>query len=147
MAFDKDKFLKMLQEAAKNAIDPECPKFFDDERLEDAFLVPNHNDEDRSVSIPAIWSDYSYKEQTNGVRVLTNSTAIVNSCVFSKYIDSEALVWDSYKNILLLYIPDPEMPKMAFKGENWLFAKRLKPEFANISLEDIYLELINNNDY
>lgn len=51
--------------------------FFDDERLEDTFLIPNHDDEDRSESIPTIWSDYFYKEHTNGVKVITNSTAKV----------------------------------------------------------------------
>lgn len=144
MAINKEEILKQLQEMVKNAKAPESPKFFENERFENAFLEPEEDEEGYSESIPAIWHDYTYIEQTNGVKVITNSTAKINSNLYSKYIDTEALVWDSYDNILLLYLPDPENPKMAFKGSRWNFAKKLKKEFADQSLEDIYVEMTQN---
>ncbi len=140
MKFEKEEILKQLQEMVKNAKVPEPPKFFEDERFEDAFIEPEIDEEGYSESIPAIWHDYKYKEQANGVKVITNSVALINSNLYSRYIDTEALVWDSYDNILLLYLPDPENPKMAFKGSRWNFAKKLKKEFRDQSLEDIYIE-------
>jgi hypothetical protein len=115
-------------------------------RLEDAFLNPEVNDEGYSEDIPGIWNDYSYIEQDNGVRLITTANSRVITNQYSKYLDTDALVWDSYKERLLIYISDPENPKMAFKGSSWLFAKRLRPEFADLSLEDIYLEAIKSNN-
>ena len=43
--------------------------------------------------------------------------------------DEEVLVWDSVKEELFLYVPDPNGPRVAFKGSKWQFAKRLKPEY------------------
>ena len=40
MAIDKETLIRDLQELVKNAKVPECPKFFEDERLEDAFKTP-----------------------------------------------------------------------------------------------------------
>ena len=87
-----------------------------------------------------------YIEQDNGVRLITTANSRVITNQYSKYLDTDALVWDSYKERLLIYISDPENPKMAFKGSSWLFAKRLRPEFADLSLEDIYLEAIKSNN-
>ena len=43
------------------------------------------------------------------------------------------------------YIPDPEKPKMAFKGSSWLvICVETRPEFADLTLEDIYSEAIKN---
>lgn len=145
MTIDKEKIIQMFQEKAKNTKAPECPRFFEDVRLEDAFLNPDVNDEGYSEDIPGIWNDYSYIEQANGVRLITNANSKIITNLYSKYLDTDALVWDSYKERLLLYISDPENPKMAFKGSSWLFAKRLRPEFADLSLEDIYLEVIKSN--
>jgi hypothetical protein len=146
MTIDKEKIIQMLQEKVKNAKPPECPKVFEDMRLEDAFLNPEVNDEGYSEDIPGIWNDYSYIEQDNGVRLITTANSRVITNQYSKYLDTDALVWDSYKERLLIYISDPENPKMAFKGSSWLFAKRLRPEFADLSLEDIYLEAIKSNN-
>ena len=138
---DKEKMFEIFQDMVKNAKAPECPLFFEDERFEDAFKEPETDENGYSERIPAIWHDYSYKEQANGVIIITSVCAIISSNLYSRYIDTEALVWDSYDNKLLLYLPDPENPKMAFKGSRWHFAKKLKNEFLNQSLEDIYLEL------
>ena len=142
MTIDKEKIIQMFQEKAKNTKAPGCPRFFEDVRLEDAFLNPEVNDEGYSEDIPGIWNDYSYIEQDNGVRLITTANSRVITNQYSKYLDTDALVWDSYKERLLIYISDPENPKMAFKGSSWLFAKRLRPEFADLSLEDIYSEAI-----
>ena len=53
MPIDKEKILKQLQEMAQNVKALECPKFIDDERLKDAFLVPETDEDGYSESIPA----------------------------------------------------------------------------------------------
>ena len=125
---------------AQNAKVPECPKFFDDERFEDAFLVPETDKEGYSESIPAIDGDYGYGIYSDGVLFITSKSASLETRLYSKYLDSEALVWDSICERLLLYVPDPTEPRIAFKGSLWQFSKRLKPENEDcISLKDIYL--------
>lgn len=142
MAIDKEELLKQLQEMAQNAKAPECPKFFEDERLEDAFKAPVCNEEGYSECIPAIWNDYGYGKYEDGTLFITRKSASIGSNLYSKYLDDEALVWDSFKERLLLYIPDPEEPRMAFKGSAWQFAKRLKPEYEDyITLRDVYYEI------
>ncbi len=140
MPIDKERILKQLQEMAQNAKALECPKFFDDERFEDAFLVPETDEEGYSESIPAIYGDYGYGKYSDGVLFITLKSASLETRLYSKYLDSEALVWDSVSERLLLYVPDPIEPRVAFKGSRWQFAKRLKPEYEDcISLKDIYL--------
>ena len=143
MKFDKDEMIKQLQEMTKNAKAPECPAFFEDERLEDAFKTPICNEEGYSERIPAIWNDYGYGKYDDGTLFITLKSASISSNLYSKYLDDEALVWDSLKERLLLYIPDPEEPRMAFKGSRWQFAKRLKPECKDfITLRDVYCEIM-----
>ena len=147
MAIDKEEIIKQLQEMAKNAKAPECPKFFEDERLEDAFKTPVCNEEGYSEPIPAIWNDYSYGKDEDGVLILTSQSASIVSRQYSMYLDEAALVWDSNQERLFLYVPDPDQPKMAFKGSSWHFAKRLKPEYRiSFALKDVYLEFLSQNN-
>ena len=146
MTMDREKLRKEFLEAVKNAKAPECPEFFNDERLEDAFLISETDEDGYSEAIPSIWSDYGYGKFPDGVLFITKKSAMIESNLYSKYLDKEALVWDSFKERLLLYVPDLEEPRMAFKGSSWLFAKRLKPEYEEFfSLRDIYLEFINQS--
>ena len=140
MTNDKEKLLKELQNLIKDAKTPECPTFFNDERLQDAFKEPVTDPEGYCDPIPAIWNDYGYGKDADGVLFISSKSATIESRLYSKYLDCEALVWDSAKQRLLYYAPDPENPKVAFKGSLWQFAKRLKPEYEDcISLRDIYL--------
>ena len=132
---------------AQNAKVPECPKFFEDERLQDAFKTPICNEEGYSESIPAIWNEYGYGRYEDGTLIITLRSASINSNLYSRFLDEEALVWDSNKERLLLYIPDPDEPRMAFKGSSWQFAKRLKPEYEDyITLRDVYDDIMNNRN-
>ena len=143
MPLDRDKLLKQFEEMITNAKEPTTPDFLNDDRLEDAFLTPETDNEGYSPEIPAIWNDYGYGKYPDGVLFITLKSASIKSSLYSKYLDEEALVWDSIKERLLLYVPDPEEPRMAFKGSAWQFAKRLKPEYDEfMSLRDIYEEYL-----
>ncbi len=138
--FDKDKLFQEFIEKVRNAQAPACPAILKDERLEDAFKKPETDDEGYSESLPTIWEEYGYGQKKNGVLVITLKSASMASNLYAQYLDEEALVWDYNKERLLLYLPDPSQPKMAFKGSSWQFAKKLKPEFEGIfTLEEIYL--------
>ena len=122
----------------------ECPFIFNDELLEDAFKFPELDENGYSDSIPTIWNDYGYGKDEDGVLIITRKSASIGSNLYSKYLDEEAIVWDSINERLLFYIPDPEEPRMAFKGSAWQTAKRLKPEYKyDLALRDIYCELMN----
>ena len=147
MAIDKEELLKQLREMAQNAKTPECPKFFEDERLEDAFKTPVCNEEGYSEPLPTIYNDYGYGKDKDGVLILTSRSASMVTSLYTKYLDEAALVWDSSRERLLLYVPDPQQPKVAFKGSSWQFAKRLKPESVFFyTLKDIYLEYLSQNN-
>lgn len=144
---DKDEIVKQLQEMAKNAKVPECPKILQDERLEDAFRISETDTEGYSEVIPIIWRDYGYGKLGNGIIVIMKRSADITSKLYSKYLDEKALVWDQYNERLLLYLPDKDDPQMGFKGSAWWFAKKLKPEYeGTCTLEDIYLEYLNQNN-
>ena len=66
-------------------------------------------------------------------------SAKIASTLYSRYLDEEALVWDANKQRLLLYIPDPQNPKMAFKGSGWTCAKKLKDNNGILDLADVYM--------
>ncbi len=143
MAIDKDKILRQLQEMAQNAKASEWPVFLNDERLEDAFKEPLADENGECEPLPTIWDDYGYGQDDDGVLFITSKSASIRSNLYSKYLDEKALVWDSSKERLLLYIPDLEEPRMAFKGSCWQFAKRLKPEYEEyITLRDVYYEIM-----
>lgn len=123
---------------------PECPTLLIDDRFEDAFKTPNFDENGYSESIPAVWGDYKYAEDANGIKIISASySTMIESSLYNRYLDEEALVWDFGRNRLLLYEPDPERSKLAFKGSCWVYAKKLKPEYSNLSLKDIYLEKVN----
>lgn len=148
MAIEKDKILKQLQETLQNAIVPECPEFFNDERLEDAFKEPATNDNGECDSLPTIWSDYSFGQDNDGVLSFSSKSACISSNLYSKYLDEKALVWDSNNERLLLYAPDTNEPRTAFKGSAWQFAKRLKPEYeVYVTLRDVYHEIMKRNNH
>ena len=136
---NSDDIQKELTELTRNAKDPVIPKVFDDERLEDAFKVPIYDENGYAESLPAIYGSYGYGQYPDGVKILSLRSASLETRLYSKYLDEEALVWDSVKEELFLYVPDPNGPRVAFKGSNWQFAKRLKPEYKDfISLRTIY---------
>lgn len=118
------------------------PVFAHADLLEDAFKTPIVDEEGRSESLPTIWNDYSYGETEEGILIITNKSAKIASTLYSRYLDEEALVWDANKQRLLLYIPDPQNPKMAFKGSGWTCAKKLKDPKSIIGLEDVYIQSI-----
>lgn len=143
MAIDKEKMRKQFIELVKNAKPIECPEFLKDVRLEDAFKEPVTDEDGYSEPIPAIFNDYHYTKDEDDVLFITLKSALIKSDLYSRYLDEEALVWDSNKERLLLYVPDPSEPRMAFKGPSWQFAKRLKPEFEDyITLRDVYYEMV-----
>ena len=145
MAINKDEILMQLQEMVQNAKAPECPTILQDDRLEDAFLTPETDNDGYSPEIPAIWNEYGYGKYPDGVLFITLKSSSIKSNLYSKYLDEKALVWDSNNERLLLYVPDPSEPRMAFKGSSWQFAKRLKPEFEDyITLRDVYYECLEN---
>lgn len=140
---DREKLKEQFIEMAKNAKEPAYPEILNDDRLEDAFKTPECDEEGYSESIPAIYGDYGYGMYPNGVKFLTLKSASLETSLYSKYLDEEALVWDSVKEELFLYVPDPDGPKVAFKGCRWQYAKKLKTEYSMLSLVDIYLEKKN----
>ena len=115
------------------------PVFAHADLLEDAFKTPIVDEEGRSESLPTIWNDYSYGETEEGILIITNKSAKIASTLYSRYLDEEAIVWDANKQRLLLYIPDPQNPKMAFKGSGWTCAKKLKDNDGILGLADVYL--------
>ena len=146
MAIDKEKKRKQFMEMVKNAKPIECPDFLKDVRLEDAFKEPVTDEDGYSEPIPAIFNDYHHTKNEDGVLILSSQGASLVTNLYSKYLDDEALVWDSNKERLLLYVPDPNEPRMAFKSPSWQFAKRLKPEFEDyITLRDVYYEYLEGN--
>lgn len=135
----RNRFLEM----AKNAKEPTCPGFFNDERLEDAFKEPVRDEDGCAPPLPTIYNEYVYGKYQDRVKFLSITSAFLQTNLYSKYLDDEALVWDSEDKRLYLYVPNPASPNVAFKGSRWQFAKRLKPEFKNyITLRDVYYEIM-----
>lgn len=145
MALNKEHIIQELHKLVDNAKVAECPTFFNDERLEDAFLMPETDSEGYSDIIPVISHSYSYGKDEEGVLILSKGSADITSRLYTKYLDSEALVWDSAEERLFLYMPDPEEPRVAFKGSRWQFAKRLKHKDGLLCLRDIYYEYLEHN--
>lgn len=116
------------------------PVFAHADLLEDAFKTPVVDAEGHSESIPTIWDDYSYGETEEGLFTISSKSAKISSTLYAKYLDEEALVWDALHQRLLIYIPDPQTPKMAFKGSGWTCAKKLKDPKSIIGLEDVYIQ-------
>lgn len=140
---------KLIQEKIDSYTEPTLPEALNDERLEDAFKSPICDNEGRAPHMPVIGSSYRYGQTPEGVKILSYKSATVASSLYSKYVDEDAIVWDSNKQELFLYTPDYEHPATAFKGGNWLCAKRLKKEYSYLNTYDVYMELLeetkNNN--
>lgn len=126
-----------------NSNTPEPDFLLNDPRLENAFKSPVADAEGYSERIPAIYTDYRYAVSDDGVKVLSLKSAMITSSLYSKYLDEEALVWDSIKQELFHYIPDEQCPEIAFKGSIWQYAMKLKEEYSYMNLCDIYKELVN----
>ena len=112
-----------------------------DDRLEDAFKTPTCDENGYAEQMPVVWADYGYGQTKDGVKILTKKSAKAASELYSKYLDEKALVWDSSKQELFMYIPDTECPAVAFKGSCWQYAKRLKSECSHLNIDDIYQEI------
>ncbi len=119
MPLDRDKLFKQFEEMIDNAKEPTTPDFLNDDRLEDAFLIPEIDNEGYSPEILAIWNDYGYGKYPDGVLFITIKSVSIKSSLYLKYLNKESLVWDSIKERLLLYFPDSEELRMAFKGSAW----------------------------
>ena len=112
-----------------------------DDRLEDAFKTPTCDENGYAEQMPVIGTYYGYGQTSDGVKILTKKSAKAASALYSKYLDEKALVWDSSKQELFMYIPDTECPAVAFKGSYWQYAKRLKSECSHLNIDDIYQEI------
>lgn len=97
--------------------------------------------------MPVVWADYGYGQTPDGVKILTKRSATTASALYSKYLDEEALVWDSLKQELFVYVPDAECPSVAFKGSSWLCAKKLKTEAIienrDLNIYEVYKEILS----
>lgn len=132
---------KLMEELVFSSSEPIIPEALNDERLENAFKAPVYNNEGYAETMPCVWNSASYGQTEDGVKIISLKSATVASGLYSNYLDEEAIVWDSAKEELFLYVPDPKCPTVAFKGGNWICAKRLKMEYCYFTLYDIYLEL------
>lgn len=142
---DLDSFTDEVLEQLRVADEMGPASVLNDYRLEDAFKEPEFDAEGYSESSPAIWSNYSYGQTSDGVKILSAKSTSICSNLYSRYLDEEALVWDSVKEKLFLYSPDEDMPRLAFKGDRWRYAKKLtfvsQIESPGLTLYDLYLEL------
>ena len=82
MPLDRDKLFKQFEEMIANAKEPTTPDFLNDDRLEDAFLIPETDNEGYSPEIPAIWSDYGYGKCPDGVLFITLKSAFIKSSLY-----------------------------------------------------------------
>ena len=122
-------------------------KLLDDVRLEDAFKPSKCDENGYANQMPVIHSNYGYGLTPDGVKIITKKSAIIATNLYSRYLDEEALVWDSAKEELFVYIPDVECPNIAFKGSNWQYAKKLKSEYSDLSIYEVYKEIISKIKY
>ena len=118
-----------------------------EDRLEDAFKTPICDENGYAEQMPVVWADYGYGQTPDGVKILTKRSAKTASSLYSKYLDEEALVWDSLKQELFVYVPDAECPAVAFKGSSWLCAKKLKTEAVienrDLNIYEVYKEILS----
>jgi hypothetical protein len=118
-----------------------------EDRLEDAFKTPICDENGYAELMPVVWVDYGYGQTPDGVKILTKRSAKTASSLYSKYLDEEALVWDSSKQELFVYVPDAECPAVAFKGSSWQCAKKLKNEAIienrDLNIYEVYKEILS----
>jgi hypothetical protein len=114
-----------------------------DDRLEDAFKTPMCDENGYAEQMPVIGVDYGYGQTQDGTKILTKRSAKIASTLYSKYLDEEALVWDSAKQELFVYVPDSECPDVAFKVSSWHCAKRLKGEYSHLNIYEVYKDILS----
>ena len=135
-------------------VEAALPEALNDERLENAFKSPECDEQGYALSMPCIWDSNSYGQTANGVKILSLRSARSASALYSKYVDEYALIWDASKQELFLYVPDEKCRTLAFKGSGWLCAKKLKIQYFDLNIYEVYKELqekineelISNND-
>ncbi len=135
--------LRQIMESAAAAPPPTCPDILmEDTRLEDAFKKPIADKNGYCCPLPAIWYAAFPEAEDDGISIITSAHAGVVSNLYSRYLDEESIIWDAGREKLYLYKPNPQHPRLAFKsGMGVLFAKKLRPEFADLSLKDVYLQM------
>ena len=138
---DFDEVKRELLEAIKKNYQP-FALLDDDPRLEDAFKHPICDEQECADKLPIISKHYTYGELPEGIKILSCKSAKISSCRYTRYIDEEALVWDSTQKELFLYIPNIEHPRVAFKGSCWIESWKLKEEYQHLNLHNIYMEVI-----
>ncbi len=133
-----------LEKSLRNSL---IEQALNDDRLEDAFKTPICDENGNAEPMPVVWADYGYGQTQDGVKIITKRSAKAASTRYSKYLDEEALVWDSSKQELFVYIPDAESPAVAFKGSCWQFAKKLKIEAIienwEVNIYGVYREIMS----
>lgn len=126
---------------------PDCPAPLTDNRLEDAFKSSEYDEFGYSDSIPAISGYYISIDRPDGIETISAKSAVIESRLYTTYLDEKALIWDYARGKLLLYIPDEKKPRTAFKGGTWWYAKKLKQEFEDkYTLEEIYQEYLKQKN-
>lgn len=139
---DIEEIKKLMLEKMLNAAEqPIIPDALNDERLEDAFMEPEYNEDGYAASMPIIWNSSSYGQTSEGVKILSLRSARTASGLYSKYVDEYALIWDASKQELFLYVPDEKCRTVAFKGGSWLCAKKLKIQYWDLNIYEVYKEL------
>ena len=138
-----NQILEQAKERLVNAKPPTLPAIFmEDSRLEDAFKVSEMDEKGYSESIPSVLYSTLSPIEEGEFLYITSKVAMIESRLYSRYLDEEAIIWDGGREELYFYKPNPEQPKLAFtSGQGVWFAKKLKAEYADQSLEDIYKEL------
>lgn len=133
-----------LEKSLRNSL---IEQTLNDDRLEDAFKTPICDENGNAEPMPVVWADYRYGQTQDGVKIITKRSTKAASTLYSKYLDEEALVWDSSKQELFVYIPDAESPAIAFKGSCWQFAKKLKIEAIienwEVNIYEVYREILS----
>ena len=138
---DINSIKKIFMDNLNASAEPVIPEALNDERLENAFKQPEFDEEGYAPNIPGIWNSNSYGKTEDGVKIISLRSARSATGLYSQYLDEEALVWDSAKQELFLYIPDEKCPTVAFKGGSWLCAKKLKPKYCFLNIYEVYREL------
>jgi hypothetical protein len=126
-----DEIKKLMQEKVQDITESFIPEALNNERLENAFKSPECDEQGYSPSLPAIVDSNIYHNLPNDVKAISYLSATLKSELYSKYLDEEAIVWDTATQELLLYIPDKKHPAVAFKGSRWQYARKLKKEYLD----------------
>ena len=126
---DSDTIKSMLIDKVNSSVEPSLPEALNDERLENAFKSPECDEQGYAPRIPAIVDSNICHNLRDDVKAISYLSATLTSDLYSKYLDEEAIVWDTTTQELLLYIPDKKHPAVAFIGSRWQYAMKLKKEY------------------